>query len=86
MRLHGVRMALNLQATRDGKLHPTEKYANGPMPRCSRRVTRSTASGRRAGDPTRCRFDPKVLACAGQDGPTCLTRPQVETAQALYAP
>ena len=36
--------------------------------------------------PARCKFDPKVLACTGADGPTCLTAAQVETARALYAP
>jgi feruloyl esterase len=35
-------------------------------------------------DPTRCNFDPKVLQCAGADGPTCLTPEQVETARAFY--
>jgi feruloyl esterase len=38
------------------------------------------------GDPTRCHFDPKVLACKGGDGPSCLTAPQVEAARKLYAP
>jgi feruloyl esterase len=33
-----------------------------------------------------CRFDPKVLQCQGEDGPTCLTEPQVESVRALYAP
>ncbi len=37
-------------------------------------------------NPTRCRFDPKVLECKGPDGPACLTPAQVETARALYAP
>ena len=37
------------------------------------------------GDPTRCHFDPKVLACEGSDEPSCLTAPQVETARRLYA-
>jgi feruloyl esterase len=36
-------------------------------------------------DPTRCHFDPKVLACKGNDEPSCLTAPQVETARRLYA-
>jgi feruloyl esterase len=36
-------------------------------------------------DPTRCSFDPKVLACASADGPNCLTPEQVETARAFYA-
>ncbi len=38
------------------------------------------------GDPTRCHFDPKVLACKGADGPSCLTAAQVETAQRIYSP
>ncbi len=37
-------------------------------------------------DPTRCHFDPKVLECKGEDAPTCLTAPQVETARKIYAP
>jgi len=37
-------------------------------------------------EPTACRFDPAVLECADGEGPSCLTRPQVETAKALYAP
>jgi feruloyl esterase len=36
-------------------------------------------------DPTRCHFDPKVLECAGPDGPSCLTAAQVESARELYA-
>ena len=36
-------------------------------------------------DPTRCRFDPKVLECNGSDGPSCLTAPQVDAARKLYA-
>jgi feruloyl esterase len=37
-------------------------------------------------DPTRCRFDPKVLECKGAEGPACLTAPQVEVARKIYAP
>ncbi len=36
-------------------------------------------------DPTRCKFDPKVLECKGEDSPSCLTSPQVETARRIYA-
>jgi feruloyl esterase len=36
-------------------------------------------------DPTRCKFDPKVLACSEGEGPNCLTMPQVEAARAVYA-
>jgi feruloyl esterase len=37
-------------------------------------------------DPSRCRFDPGVLACKAGDGPECLTAPQVEAARKIYAP
>jgi feruloyl esterase len=36
-------------------------------------------------DPGRCKFDPKVLECKGEDGPACLTAPQVELARKIYA-
>lgn len=36
-------------------------------------------------DPTRCRFNPKVIECHGADGPNCLTAAQVKTAQTIYA-
>jgi feruloyl esterase len=37
-------------------------------------------------DPTRCRFDPGVVACTGADGPDCLNPSQVEAARKIYAP
>ena len=36
-------------------------------------------------DPTRCKFDPRVIECKGEDGPSCLTAPQVELARKIYA-
>jgi feruloyl esterase len=36
-------------------------------------------------DPRRCKFDPKVLECQGDEGPACLTAPQVESARKLYS-
>jgi feruloyl esterase len=36
------------------------------------------------GNPMVCNFDPKVLLCKGADSETCLTKPQVELAQAIY--
>jgi len=36
-------------------------------------------------DPTRCHFDPSVLACKEGDGPTCLSAAQVELARRVYA-
>jgi feruloyl esterase len=36
-------------------------------------------------DPTRCKFDPKVVQCKdGADGTNCLTPPQVEAARKIY--
>ena len=36
-------------------------------------------------DPTRCKFDPKVLLCKHGDGPSCLTAPQVDAAKKIYS-
>jgi feruloyl esterase len=36
-------------------------------------------------DPTRCTFDPQEIACRSGDGPACLTPPQVEAVQKIYA-
>jgi feruloyl esterase len=36
-------------------------------------------------DPTKCKFDPKVLACKEGDGPNCLNAAQVETARGMYS-
>jgi feruloyl esterase len=37
-------------------------------------------------DPTKCKFDPKVLLCKSADGPECLTAAQVEAAKKIYSP
>jgi len=37
-------------------------------------------------NPTRCHFDPAVLACRGTDGPNCLTAAQLETAKVVMSP
>ena len=36
-------------------------------------------------NPTKCKFDPKVVLCKNGDGPDCLTAPQVEAARKIYA-
>ena len=36
-------------------------------------------------NPTRCKFDPKVVECKNGDGPDCLTAAQVEAARKIYA-
>jgi feruloyl esterase len=36
-------------------------------------------------NPTRCRFDPKVLQCKKADAPDCLTTAQVEAARKIYS-
>jgi feruloyl esterase len=35
-------------------------------------------------DPTKCKFDPGVLECKGEDAPTCLTKAQAQTARLIY--
>jgi len=37
------------------------------------------------GDPGKCKFDPEVLKCAGEDAMDCLTQPQIETLKTLYS-
>ena len=37
-------------------------------------------------NPTRCRFDPKSLACQASDAPGCLTAPQLEAATVVMGP
>ncbi len=37
------------------------------------------------GDPRRCRFDPVVLQCAGEEADACLTTAQVAALRAIYA-
>ena len=34
-------------------------------------------------DPTRCHFDPQVIACKGADTSDCLTAPQIETVKKI---
>ena len=36
-------------------------------------------------NPLSCKFDPKVLACKGEDTASCLTPPQVEAVRKIYA-
>lgn len=36
-------------------------------------------------DPRTCRFDPGILECKNADGPSCLTKPQIEAARKIYA-
>jgi len=37
------------------------------------------------GDPTKCTFDPGVIQCKAEDGPDCLTAPQVAAMRKIYA-
>ena len=37
-------------------------------------------------DPTRCHFDPEVLACKGSDGPGCLTAKQIQSVKTILGP
>jgi feruloyl esterase len=35
-------------------------------------------------DPRTCKFDPAVLACQGEDSPSCLTKPQIDGLRKVY--
>jgi feruloyl esterase len=87
MSLHAARIAINQIVHRSADSYiPPEKYSlihDAALNACD------TLDGVKDGvieSPSRCKFDPKVLACKDADGPACLTPAQVETAHALYAP
>lgn len=87
MRSHGARMAVNRFMNRAPGSHiPEAKY-----PAIHRAVLQAcdALDGVTDGlleNPTRCAFDPKVLACTGADTPSCLTPAQVESARAMLSP
>ncbi len=87
MLLHAVRVAMNRAVHRSADSYiPPEKY---PMLHEAALRACDAADGVTDGvidNPTRCRFDPQVLACKGADDRTCLTNAQVETARALLKP
>src|SRR5262245_16819938 len=87
MQLHAERLALNRFVHRSGDSYiPPEKYAlihRAALDACD---ANDGVADRLIDDPASCRFDPGTLACAGADGPSCLTPAQVETARGMYAP
>jgi feruloyl esterase len=87
MRLHAMRLALNMFVHRSGESYiPPAKYQlihRAALQACD--ALDGLADGLIA-NPTRCHFDPAVLECHGADGPSCLTEVEVETARAMYTP
>jgi feruloyl esterase len=87
MRLHAMRLALNMFVHRSGESYiPAEKYQlihRAALKACD--ALDGLADGLIA-NPTRCHFDPAVLECRGADGPSCLTAVEVETARGMYTP
>ena len=87
MSLHAARVAINQIVHRSADSYiPPEKYQaihDAALNACD------ALDGVKDGvidTPSRCKFDPKVLACSGPESAACLTAAQVETARALYAP
>ena len=87
MQLHAARLALNVFVHRSADSYiPPEKY---PAIHQAALNACDAVDGVNDGfieNPTRCRFDPRVLECGSGDGPACLTPAQVETARGMYAP
>jgi feruloyl esterase len=85
MQLDAARMALNVFVHRSADSYiPPEKY-----PAIHRAALKAcdALDGVKDGliaDPTACHFDPRVLECKTDDGPSCLTPAQVETARGMY--
>ncbi|NLV29838.1 MAG: tannase/feruloyl esterase family alpha/beta hydrolase [Acidobacteria bacterium] len=86
-RLHASDMALTVELLR----HPAGKIPASKLPMLHRAVLAAcdALDGVRDGlleDPRKCRFDPAVLQCRGEEGDACLTEAQVETVRKMYAP
>jgi tannase/feruloyl esterase len=86
MDLHVGRTAMNLAAHKTPESTiPPSKY---PMIHEAVLQACDALDGLKDGvieNPLACRFDPKVLQCKSDDGPSCLTATQVESAKAMYA-
>ena len=86
MHLHAGRMAMNRAVNASPEVViPPVKY-----PAVHRAVLAACDARDGLADgvienPAACTFDPKVLQCTGQDDATCLTPPQIQSAQAMYA-
>ena len=85
-RLQGIQVWISQQANRNpNSLIPEEKFSllhNAVLAACD------GIDGVKDGvleNPTKCKFDPQVLACKEGDGPNCLNAEQVQTARMLYA-
>ncbi len=87
MRMHGARLAVNriMNRTPESAI-PASKY---PMIHEAVLQACDALDGVKDGvleNPTKCTFDPQVLACRQGDSPSCLTAPQVESAKAMLSP
>jgi feruloyl esterase len=85
-RLQGVQVWISQQANRSpASLIPAEKFSlihNAVLAACD------GLDGVKDGvleNPTKCKFDPQVLACKEGDGPNCLNAEQVRTARMMYS-
>lgn len=87
MRMDAARVGINLMVNRSPEsVIPASKY---PMIHDAVLQACDALDGVRDGvleNPTRCKFSMKTLQCAGADNPSCLTAPQVESANVLLSP
>jgi feruloyl esterase len=85
LQMHVGRMAMNrsMNRTADAAI-PRDKY---PVIHAALLNACDAKDGVTDGvveNPASCRFDPKVLACNGQNDASCLTPPQIESAHVMY--
>ena len=85
-RLQGIQVWISQQANRSpASLIPAEKFSlihNAVLAACD------GLDGVKDGvleNPTKCKFDPQVLACKEGDGANCLNAEQVQTARMMYS-
>jgi len=87
MRLYAARVYLNVYINRE----PAAAIPSSKLPMIHKAVLDQcdAMDGVKDGvieDPSRCRFDYGTLACKGDDGPDCLTKPQVDSVTAMATP
>jgi tannase/feruloyl esterase len=86
-RLHGVRLQFNrmVHRTADSYIPPAKYPAIHEAALSACDATDGVKDGI-IDQPDRCSFDAGTIQCKADDGPTCLTPAQVETARAIYGP
>lgn len=86
--LAGMHFSWQYRANRDAQGKEILTYADLPVLHEAAMAACDQLDGavdNQIDEPRECDFDPKVVQCAGADGPDCLTKAQVDAARKMYA-